>query len=78
LLGALPQEPRAPQMKSSACHTLRLVLGDQLNPAHGWFSEIEADTLYVIAELRQEATYARHHVQKVAAFFAALQAFALF
>ena len=23
---------------TAACHTLRLVLGDQLNPGHSWFA----------------------------------------
>ena len=59
-----------------ACRTLRLLLGDQLNAAHPWFQEVDEDVLYVLAELRQEATYARHHVQKVAAFFAAMERFA--
>jgi deoxyribodipyrimidine photolyase-related protein len=63
-------------MKAPQCRTLRLVLGDQLNPAHSWFDSVESEVLYVIAELRQEATYVRHHAQKVAAFFAAMQAFA--
>lgn len=57
-------------------HTLRLLLGDQLNPQHSWFRRRDPGVLYLLAELRQEATYARHHVQKVAAFFAAMRAFA--
>jgi deoxyribodipyrimidine photolyase-related protein len=59
-----------------ACKRLRLVLGDQLNRAHPWFEATDDDTLYVVAELHQEATYARHHVQKVLAFFVAMAAFA--
>jgi len=55
---------------------LRLVLGDQLNARHSWFRQIEPDTLYLIAELPQEASYVRHHVQKLCAFFAAMQQFA--
>ena len=57
-------------------HTLRLVLGDQLNHAHSWYAEADPGVLYVIAELPQEAGYVRHHVQKVCAFFAAMAAFA--
>jgi deoxyribodipyrimidine photolyase-related protein len=76
LFGTLPTKPPARPMKIPACRTLRLVLGDQLDSAHSWFHTVEPDTLYVIAELRQEATYVRHHVQKIAAFFAAMQAFA--
>ena len=30
---------------------LRLILGDQLNASHSWFSDKDDDTLYVIAEL---------------------------
>jgi len=55
---------------------LRLILGDQLNASHSWFSDKNDDTLYVIAELYQEATYTTHHVQKICAFFAAMEAFA--
>ncbi|MGS0729963.1 cryptochrome/photolyase family protein, partial [Shewanella sp. 0m-11] len=56
--------------------TLRLILGDQLNAAHSWYQQQDDKTLYVIAELHQETDYAKHHVQKVCAFFAAMQAFA--
>ncbi|WP_407332501.1 cryptochrome/photolyase family protein [Enterovibrio sp. 27052020O] len=55
---------------------LRLILGDQLNASHSWFREQDDDTLYIIAELHQEASYVPHHVQKVCAFFAAMSAFA--
>ncbi|MFV8781178.1 cryptochrome/photolyase family protein [Microbulbifer sp. SA54] len=56
--------------------TLRLILGDQLNHSHSWFRSDDADTLYFIAEMRQETDYVRHHIQKVVAFFEAMQAFA--
>lgn len=55
---------------------LRLILGDQLNHNHSWYRATDHDVLYVIAELRQETDYVKHHVQKVCAFFAAMQAFA--
>lgn len=55
---------------------LRLILGDQLNAHHSWFKTPSADTLYLIAELRQETDYVVHHVQKVSAFFLAMQQFA--
>ena len=55
---------------------LRLILGDQLNASHSWFKDKDPDTLYVIAELRQETDYVVHHIQKVCAFFAAMQQFA--
>lgn len=56
--------------------TLRLILGDQLNAGHSWFSQKDSSCLYVIAELKQETQYTRHHIQKVSAFFAAMQSFA--
>ncbi|GIU05085.1 MULTISPECIES: cryptochrome/photolyase family protein [unclassified Shewanella] len=56
---------------------LRLILGDQLNAAHSWYQQQDDDTLYVIAELQQETDYVKHHVQKVCAFFAAMEAFAI-
>ena len=56
-------------------HRLRLVLGDQLSANHSWFQEKNDDVLYVIAELHQEASYVRHHVQKICAFFAAMENF---
>lgn len=55
---------------------LRLILGDQLNARHSWYRETDPDTYYLIAELHQEATYVRHHVQKLCAFFASMQHFA--
>ena len=55
---------------------LAWILGDQLNYQHSWFATPDPETLFVIAELRQETDYTRHHVQKVCAFFAAMQAFA--
>lgn len=55
---------------------LRLVLGDQLNGRHSWFARPDANVTYVLMEVRQETDYVRHHVQKVAAFFAAMRRFA--
>ena len=57
-------------------HSLRLILGDQLNASHSWYREQDDGVLYLIAELHQEASYVRHHVQKVCAFFAAIESFA--
>ena len=56
--------------------TLRLILGDQLNENHSWFSENKTDSLYLLMEMRQETDYCHHHIQKVVAFFAAMRAFA--
>lgn len=55
--------------------TLRLILGDQLNPSHSWFQEARDDVVYAIMEVRQETDYVRHHIQKVAGFFAAMRSF---
>jgi deoxyribodipyrimidine photolyase-related protein len=52
--------------------TLRLILGDQLNADHSWFKAKDDDVLYIIAEMRQEATYTKHHIQKICAFFSAM------
>ena len=56
--------------------TLRLILGDQLNSAHSWYSETDSQVLYILAELRQETDYVHHHVQKICGFFAAMENFA--
>ncbi len=63
-------------LSQSRFHSLRLVLGDQLNHAHSWFDEVDSGVLYLVAELPQETGYVRHHVQKICAFFAAMGAFA--
>ena len=56
-------------------HTLRLILGDQLNAQHSWFTHKDDSILYVIAELHQEASYTKHHIQKLCAFFLAMENF---
>ena len=56
--------------------TLRLILGDQLNHDHSWFDEKSDTTLYIMAEMRQETDYVRHHIQKVVAFFLSMRNFA--
>lgn len=55
---------------------LRLILGDQLNSQHSWFEQSDADTLYVLIEMRQETDYVLHHAQKILAIFAAMREFA--
>ncbi len=54
-------------------HTLRLILGDQLNLQHAWFSDIDDATSYVFMEVRQETDYVLHHAQKILAIFAAMR-----
>lgn len=56
--------------------TLRLVLGDQLNYQHSWFSSVNEEVTYVMMELRSETDYTVHHIQKVLGFFAAMRHFA--
>ena len=59
--------------KSAARLTLRLVLGDQLNMQHRWFTEVDDATVYVLMEVRQETDYVLHHAQKILAIFAAMR-----
>lgn len=56
--------------------TLRLVLGDQLNPQHSWYAQTREDVVYVLMEIRQETDYVLHHAQKLLAIFAAMRDFA--
>jgi deoxyribodipyrimidine photolyase-related protein len=56
--------------------TLRLILGDQLNPQHPWFDTVDASVVHVFMEVRQETDYVLHHAQKVLAIFAAMRDFA--
>jgi deoxyribodipyrimidine photolyase-related protein len=55
---------------------LRLILGDQLNPMHSWFESVDDSVIYLIAEQYQETNYTQHHIQKVSAFFIAMENFA--
>jgi len=55
--------------------TLRLLLGDQLNLQHSWFDEVNPNVIYLMAEMRQETDYVKHHVQKVVAFFLSMRTF---
>jgi len=57
-------------------HTLRLVLGDQLNPGHSWYRHTDPGVVYVLMEVRQETDQVLHHAQKLLAIFAAMRDFA--
>ena len=48
---------------------LRLILGDQLNTQHSWFSKTDKEVIYCLFEMRQETDYVTHHIQKVSWFF---------
>ena len=61
---------------NSAARSLRLVLGDQLNPDHSWFAQVDPQVVYVLMEVRQETDYVLHHAQKILAIFAAMRDFA--
>jgi deoxyribodipyrimidine photolyase-related protein len=52
---------------------LRLILGDQLNSEHSWFSKTDKNVIYCLFEMRQETDYVTHHIQKVVGFFAAMR-----
>ncbi|NNK93288.1 MAG: cryptochrome/photolyase family protein [Desulfobacterales bacterium] len=56
--------------------TLRLVLGDQLNIKHSWFTAADESITYLMMEMQQETTYVTHHIQKIVAFFASMRNFA--
>lgn len=56
--------------------TLRLILGDQLDPQHDWFAHCDPGVVYVLMEVRQETDYVHHHAQKLIAVFAAMREFA--
>lgn len=53
--------------------TLKLILGDQLNCRHSWFTRPRPDVVFVLMEVRQETDYVLHHAQKVIAIFAAMR-----
>ncbi|WP_373975933.1 cryptochrome/photolyase family protein [Chitinibacter sp. SCUT-21] len=69
----LPQAPAGQSFRR-----LRLILGDQLNARHSWLRDAseQADTLYVLMEIRSETDYVWHHAQKVLGIFAAMRGFA--
>jgi len=62
----------------SAEKTLRLVLGDQLNHQHSWWSDDPKNIVVVMVESKTETGYVDHHIQKVIAFFLSMRNFAEF
>src|SRR5471032_2692812 len=52
---------------------LKLLLGDQLNHEHSWFTHPQDDQVFVMMEVRQETDYVLHHAQKILAIFAAMR-----
>ena len=71
LFRTLPSNPHR-----KAVTTLRLILGDQLNLQHSWFSVPDNAVVYLVMEVRQETDYVLHHAQKILAIFAAMRDFA--
>lgn len=61
---------------SQSAPSLRLVLGDQLSPGLASLAGATPADLILVAEVREEATYVRHHKQKIALTFAAMRSFA--
>lgn len=56
---------------------IRLVLGDQLSPTLSALSDIDVrNDIVLMAEVNDEATYVRHHKQKIALIFAAMRTYA--
>ena len=61
-----------------AAGTLRLVLGDQLSDGLSALRDLDASVdVVLMAEVRTEATYVKHHKQKIALVFAAMRKFAM-
>lgn len=57
--------------------TLRLILGDQVSDGLTALTDLDPDRdIVLMAEVRDEATYVRHHKQKIALIFAAMRNFA--
>ena len=59
-----------------AYKTLRLILGDQLNPNHSWFQEEKEGVLYVFMEIKAESEYVKHHIQKIVGIFLGMRSMA--
>ena len=78
MLGTVPAVPPGPAKLRGGRRltTLRLILGDQLNPLHSGFRDIRPDVCHVLMEIRQETDYVLHHAQKILAIFAAMRHFA--
>ena len=58
--------------------TLRLILGDQLSDSVSALADLDvAGDVVLLAEVRDEATYVKHHKQKIALVFAAMRQFGI-
>ncbi len=55
---------------------IRLILGDQLNSNHSWFTAPNQEHyLYVLMEVKQETDVIQQHFKKITTFFAAMRSF---
>ena len=54
---------------------LRLILGDQLSGDIATLKDYRAEDLILMAEVRAEATYVKHHKKKIAFLFSAMRHF---
>ncbi|WP_336486302.1 cryptochrome/photolyase family protein [Methylobacterium nigriterrae] len=64
--------------RRSAPRTLRFLLGDQLHRRISSLTDLDPERdVVLIVEVEAEATYVRHHKQKIAFLFAAMRHFAL-
>ncbi len=55
---------------------LRLILSDQLNPTHSWFSNQDNNILYLMMEIRPKPEHIPQHKQKMIAQLASMRYFA--
>jgi deoxyribodipyrimidine photolyase-related protein len=62
-------------VKHNNAKTLRLILGDQLNSNHSWFSTKDDSIVYIMMETQSETSYVKHHIQKITAFFSSMRNF---
>jgi deoxyribodipyrimidine photolyase-related protein len=81
LLGSLQRRSEAPatfrRRENVAMKSLRLILGDQLARSISALGDIDPgnDTVLMV-EVKEEASYVRHHQQKIAFIFSAMRHFA--
>lgn len=57
-------------------HTIRLILGDQLNERHSWYSKKDDSILYLMMEIKPETENVKHHIQKLIGYFSSMRNFA--
>jgi deoxyribodipyrimidine photolyase-related protein len=69
--------PNGRRSAGGAGRTLRFILGDQLTRPISSLSDLDPERdVVLMVEVRDEATYVRHHKQKIAFLFAAMRHFA--